>query len=419
MTARFHPVLSGGLILLLLVSCARYNTSKIDGVVKGFFEQVDQQNLETAKAEYLTKHLASQPDTTDEIKRKFGMLVGKLKSVEVTDQNVKGEFGAVTATVQFIWGSKLRGRVELIKEEGHQWRISEFKDFKGIGAEYLGEGMRLCENKNLPGGVEKLNAALAQNPEDAMYVALIGGCYLTNGDLTNAEVQLKRAINMAPGWFGGYAGLAELYGKQGKLGEAEEAAEKAIKLEPDDASLYRQLALLYAENGLKLERAVELCEKALALAPEDAQNLDALGWVYYRKGDREQAVRYFTRARQKAPGDATIQKHYLEVTTTAQTHINNARQALAWGRYDQALEECDAALRKEATNPASVSCRSQVLEQLARQHLGRAERLYESQQYQRALAECDSVLEHDPQNEAAQNLRTRIQETMRILGASQ
>jgi Flp pilus assembly protein TadD len=53
------------------------------------------------------------------------------------------------------------------------------------------------------------------------------------------------------------------------------------------------LAELYVD-GSKFDQAIGAAQKALTLSPDEATAMDALGWAYYRKGDRAQALKYLS-----------------------------------------------------------------------------------------------------------------------------
>ncbi len=67
---------------------------------------------------------------------------------------------------------------------------------------------------------------------------------------------------------------------------------------------------MYAEKGTNLEEAIELANRALSLFPDSAASLDTLGWAYYKKGDRTEALKYLARALAKSPANKEVLAHY-------------------------------------------------------------------------------------------------------------
>jgi tetratricopeptide (TPR) repeat protein len=302
----------------LLISCS--SSVKVDKVIRGFFEEVNHSNFETAKAKYLsalTINGLNSPLTRGEHvnanPQKFGYLAGSIESVEVTNPQVKGESATASATLVTNWGGRYVGRVDLIKEGGREWKISDLSKFDRVGEERANRGTNGCYPNNADAANSDFQAAAAENPQDSSLVTAWAGCYLKLGNLAAAEEKAKKAIEMHPDsvWSAYYV-LSEVYSRKGKVPEAEAALEKAIKNKPDNAFPYIGLADLYADKGIKLDRAIELSHKALSLAPDNGYALDAVGWAYYKKGDREQAARYLSRAVAKEPSNQDIRSHYKE-----------------------------------------------------------------------------------------------------------
>ncbi len=87
---------------------------------------------------------------------------------------------------------------------------------------------------------------------------------------------------------------------------------RVIQLKPDYAHAYNALGYTLADRTTRVDEAYELIGKALKLAPEDPFILDSLGWVYYRKGQLEDALKSLTSAYQARP-DPEIAAHLGEV----------------------------------------------------------------------------------------------------------
>ncbi|MBI2316892.1 MAG: tetratricopeptide repeat protein [Betaproteobacteria bacterium] len=106
-----------------------------------------------------------------------------------------------------------------------------------------------------------------------------------------------------------YAMLAD---KVDRVDLLETSLKKLIKLQPDNAHAYNALGYSLADRNLRLEEARELIETALKLAPEDAFIIDSMGWVHYRLGKREEALKFLRRAFAGRP-DPEIAAHLSEV----------------------------------------------------------------------------------------------------------
>ncbi|BBK35469.1 hypothetical protein STAQ_05470 [Allostella sp. ATCC 35155] len=84
---------------------------------------------------------------------------------------------------------------------------------------------------------------------------------------------------------------------------------KALELQPDQPYVLNYLAYSWVDRGLNLERSLAMLRKAVELRPEDGYIVDSLGWVMYRMGRFEEAVKELERAVELRPLDAVINDH--------------------------------------------------------------------------------------------------------------
>ena len=82
---------------------------------------------------------------------------------------------------------------------------------------------------------------------------------------------------------------------------------------PENAGTLNYLGYMWAEQGVKLDRAAEKLTKALTLEPGNGAYLDSLGWTYFRQGKLELAEKYLNNAAQVLPRDATVHEHLGDV----------------------------------------------------------------------------------------------------------
>ena len=135
--------------------------------------------------------------------------------------------------------------------------------------------------------------------------------------------------------------------KLNRLADMERLLRRVIELKPDHQQAYNALGYSLAERNVRLPEARTLIQKALALSPGEPSITDSLGWVEYRLGNRDEAVRLLREAYRGQP-DAEIAAHLGEVLwVTGQT--DEARKVWREGRQrDEAndvLRETLARLR--------------------------------------------------------------------------
>ena len=92
----------------------------------------------------------------------------------------------------------------------------------------------------------------------------------------------------------------------------EEDLRRVIKMKPDYAHAYNALGYTLADKTDRLAEARELIEKAYKLSPEDPFILDSLGWVSYRLGRVDDALKHL-QAAYSVRNDPEIAAHLGEV----------------------------------------------------------------------------------------------------------
>jgi tetratricopeptide (TPR) repeat protein len=103
-----------------------------------------------------------------------------------------------------------------------------------------------------------------------------------------------------------------VFEKLNRLADMERLLRRVIELKPDHQHAYNALGYSLAERNVRLPEARTLIRKALELSPGEASITDSLGWVEYRLGNREEAVRLLRDAYRAQP-DAEIGAHLGEV----------------------------------------------------------------------------------------------------------
>ncbi|MBE5762346.1 MAG: tetratricopeptide repeat protein [Clostridiales bacterium] len=143
-------------------------------------------------------------------------------------------------------------------------------------------------------------------------------------------------------------GLASQYvivlWKMGKIDEAVTEMEK-VHQELPSVNSYGTLGYLYIEQGDKngdYTKALEFNEKAKAYADDDANILDNMGQVMFRLGRYDEAIENFEAALTENP-------------TQSVTLYYMARIHVIKGNYDKALNIVNSLVNKDISNTATVS----------------------------------------------------------------
>jgi Flp pilus assembly protein TadD len=105
---------------------------------------------------------------------------------------------------------------------------------------------------------------------------------------------------------------AMLAEKLGDVDEMERLLRQIIAAKPDYQHAYNALGYSLAERKVRLPEARQLILKALEFSPNDPFITDSLGWVEFRSGNNDEALRILQSAFSSKP-DAEIAAHLGEV----------------------------------------------------------------------------------------------------------
>ena len=187
----------------------------------------------------------------------------------------------------------------------------------GVGSQYLQARLRMASLLRQLNRLDEARALLRDSTaanRDERAQLLIGEAQLLRDAKQLAEAMAVLEAGLAdmpdhPELLYDAALLAERLGRVDLL---ERHLRRLIELKPDHAHAYNALGYSLADRHLRLDEAHALIDKALSLAPEDPFILDSKGWVLYRIGDLEGALRVLRDAYARR-ADPEIAAHLGEV----------------------------------------------------------------------------------------------------------
>lgn len=156
---------------------------------------------------------------------------------------------------------------------------------------------RLADMQNTPRPARVLaQVQLARNAEQPdRALAILSAALAKDGNV--AEWRYERAL---------------LLDDRERVAEAERDLRAYLKLKPKSAQGLNALGYILANRTNRIREARELVSRALKLDPDNPMILDSMGWVEYRSGKLEAALRYLQRAHHLMP-DPEIAAHLGEV----------------------------------------------------------------------------------------------------------
>ncbi|MFA7344669.1 MAG: tetratricopeptide repeat protein [Terrimicrobiaceae bacterium] len=130
----------------------------------------------------------------------------------------------------------------------------------------------------------------------------------------------------------------------GRFAKAAEALRKSIEMDPENAArACNYLGYMWADRNENLDEAEGLIRRSVEKEPENGAYLDSLGWVYFRKGLHEQALKALLRAAELLKEDDPV----------VFEHIGDAFEKL--GRTAEALTYWQKAFQLDPDNRSITS----------------------------------------------------------------
>jgi len=110
-----------------------------------------------------------------------------------------------------------------------------------------------------------------------------------------------------------YSTLAEAYNSLKNYLKSDLYFEKALKFDSFNATALNNYAYYLSLRKAKLDSAAIMSKKSLQFEPENPAFLDTYGWIFFLKGDYENAEKYIKKALNYDPNDADLLEHYGDV----------------------------------------------------------------------------------------------------------
>lgn len=166
----------------------------------------------------------------------------------------------------------------------------------------------------MPAKVTSLLLPLAGRfAEESDVAYMISVSFQETGRWDSAEKFVRRSLASNPENDLAWILLAQIYDRSGRYIASNDAFRHAIRIAPENPEHLNDYAFALAERGASLDTAMVLAERALAAEPDNELFLDTIGWIYYKLGSYEQALRYIRRSVDIGGADAEVIEHLGDV----------------------------------------------------------------------------------------------------------
>jgi tetratricopeptide (TPR) repeat protein len=196
-------------------------------------------------------------------------------------------------------------------------------------ADMLGQSGQIDE------ALEHLDAMLDGSQSNGSLVRI----YIAKGELLRLARRYEEsmavfntALEIVPGNSDLLYARALVAERLGKIDQLEADLKFILKTEPDNAHALNALGFTLADQTDRYEEAHAYLKRAIEIMPDDPAIIDSLGWVNYRLGDYDEAIRLLRMALSRFD-DAEIAAHLGEVLWVV------GKQEEARGIWQKALKK--------------------------------------------------------------------------------
>jgi tetratricopeptide (TPR) repeat protein len=181
-------------------------------------------------------------------------------------------------------------------------------------------GMVVAKMGDLAKARSLLHAIPVENDQQRVQIALAEEQILRDArKYKDALEMLNEALKRLPGDRDLMYARALVAERLDMLALAESDLRTILKGDPKNVNALNALGYTLADRTNRYDEAQKLIKQALELKPDDPYVLDSMGWVMYRRGDSNEALKYLKRAL-TLRSDAEIAAHLGEVLWVSGDH---------------------------------------------------------------------------------------------------
>ena len=208
-----------------------------------------------------------------------------------------------------------------------------------VGTVGLGVAEVTPRSKDTSVNIASLSEVVARNPHDAEAYNTRGAAYARQGDFDKAVGDFTKAVQIDPNSAAAFTNRALAYRQTGRNDLALADFNHALQANPNHAAAYLGRGNLLRVQG-NLDGALSDLDQAIKLNSEGqqgAQAVHARGLIHQKRGEQAAAVTDFDNAIDRDP-------------FAAAPYQARAQSLTAQGKYDQSIEDYNAALNVDAKN---------------------------------------------------------------------
>lgn len=162
---------------------------------------------------------------------------------------------------------------------------------------------------SLDKAVDYMEAALKKTDELPQLYAFYATLLDDQKNYKKAAAMLAEATDKFPANTQLRFFLGTMHDRLGNVQETIAQMVKVLDTDKNHVQALNYLAFTYAELGDNLDEAMSLAQRAMDLQPGDGYIMDTMGWIFFKKGDTESAIKYLEAAYSAKNDEAIIAEH--------------------------------------------------------------------------------------------------------------
>jgi tetratricopeptide (TPR) repeat protein len=147
------------------------------------------------------------------------------------------------------------------------------------------------------------------NPQDLTAYGMLVRIQISDGRPAQAVSRMQDLLKTTPNNISVRMQLSILLEQLDRTDEARANLLEMVRIAPDFAPPYNNLACIDSKDPGQLDQALENARKARSLAPKAPAIADTLGWIEWLRGSYNEALPLLTEAATELPQVATVQYH--------------------------------------------------------------------------------------------------------------
>lgn len=184
-------------------------------------------------------------------------------------------------------------------------------------SEAWGQRMQLLFSLNRYEGVIAISESADEYAPDNSFIQFFSGAsYMLTNQYEKAEQWLLKAtISPSQRTFRSiiYGTLGDVKHELDKWAESVDAFQNALRLDRNNHNALNNYAYYLSLRSENLNEALEMSRRAVGVEPQNAAYLDTLGWIFFKKGDFDNALEYIQQAVDTGDASAEVYEHLGDV----------------------------------------------------------------------------------------------------------